>query len=80
MGGIIAVSYEARAKGVTRQMSGHEAMKAMGFWGKIDAPKYLGNTNKIQQIFKMGKSNGKKNTWFAVNSPIFTMYTILYTS
>ena len=28
MGGIIAVSYEARAKGVTRQMSGHEAKKA----------------------------------------------------
>ena len=30
MGGIIAVSYEARAKGVTRQMSGHEAKKAPG--------------------------------------------------
>lgn len=28
MGGIIAVSYEARARGVTRQMSGHEAKKA----------------------------------------------------
>ncbi|CAJ1392624.1 unnamed protein product [Effrenium voratum] len=28
MGGIIAVSYEARAKGVTRQMSGAEARKA----------------------------------------------------
>ena len=47
MGGIIAVSYEARAKGVMRQMSGHEAMKARGRWedGKIDAPKYPRNTN-----------------------------------
>ena len=30
MGGIIAVSYEARRKGVTRQMSGQEAKKAGG--------------------------------------------------
>ena len=32
MGGIIAVSYEARARGVTRQMSGHEAKKAGPRW------------------------------------------------
>ena len=58
MGGIIAVSYEARAKGVTRQMSGHEAKKApqglvnVLVWGFVFA--------SLKQVFVGNIPNSEK--------------------
>eukprot|EP00435_Cladocopium_sp_Y103_P006293 s3560_g2.t1 len=50
MGGIIAVSYEARAKGVTRQMSGHEAKKACPEIILVQVPTAFGKADL--QIYK----------------------------
>ena len=50
MGGIIAVSYEARAKGVMRQMSGHEAMKVCPEIILVQVPTAFGKADL--QIYK----------------------------
>lgn len=50
MGGIIAVSYEARAKGVTRQMSGHEAKKVCPEIILVQVPTAFGKADL--QIYK----------------------------
>eukprot|EP00438_Fugacium_kawagutii_P021041 Skav236148 [mRNA] locus=scaffold2146:157220:171958:+ [translate_table: standard] len=50
MGGIIAVSYEARAKGVTRQMSGYEAKKVCPEIILVQVPTAFGKADL--QIYK----------------------------
>lgn len=52
MGGIIAVSYEARARGVTRQMSGKEALKICPELTIVQTPTGFGKADL--RIYKKG--------------------------
>jgi len=52
MGGIIAVSYEARARGVTRQMSGKEALKVCPEITLVQVPTAFGKADL--RIYKKG--------------------------